>query len=309
MITVGFYGSGTDAVWWQEVLVDLVPGVAIVDLMSDAGKNSDIALVWAPPAGAFSELKRLKGIILQGQGVDHMMADETVPRDVSLVRLVDPDMSNALSHWAILNALDFWRHGPYYRTQQQQKNWAPRPQRPSTGGIVGVMGVGAIGTVIAQRFAALGFSVRGWARTARSVDDVEMFAGTDGLAAFADGADIIVSVLPLTPETRGVMNKAFFDRLAPGACIINGGRGPQIVDEDLLQALDSGQLGGAALDVFAVEPLPKDHPFWTHPKVTVWPHVAAQTNPETAAAQVAAAITAMMAGDRPANQVDWSRGY
>jgi len=228
---------------------------------------------------------------------------------VPLVRLVDPDMSNALSHWAILNALDFWRHGPYYRTQQQQKNWAPRPQRPSTGGIVGVMGVGAIGTVIAQRFAALGFSVRGWARTARSVDDVEMFAGTDGLAAFADGADIIVSVLPLTPETRGVMNKAFFDRLAPGACIINGGRGPQIVDEDLLQALDSGQLGGAALDVFAVEPLPKDHPFWTHPKVTVWPHVAAQTNPETAAAQVAAAITAMMAGDRPANQVDWSRGY
>lgn len=309
MITVGFYGSGTDAGWWQEVLGGLVPGVVIVDLMSDAGKNSDIALVWAAPAGALSELKNLKGIILQGQGVDHMMADETVPRDVPLVRLVDPDMSNALSHWAILNALDFWRHGPYYRAQQQQKTWAPRAQRPSTGGIVGVMGVGAIGTIIAQRFAGLGFSVRGWARTARNVDDVEMFAGVDGLAAFADGADIIVSVLPLTPDTRGVMNKAFFDRLAPGACIINGGRGPQIVDEDLLQALDSGQLDGAALDVFAVEPLPQDHPFWTHPKVTVWPHVAAQTNPDTAAAQVAAAITAMMAGDKPANQVDWSRGY
>ncbi len=145
-----------------------------------------------------------------------MMADETVPRDVPLVRLVDPDMSNALSHWAILNALDFWRHGPYYRAQQQQKTWALRAQRPSTGGsIVGVMGVGAIGTVIAQRFAGLGFSVRGWARTARNVDDVEMFAGVDGLAAFADGADIIVSVLPLTPDTRGVMNKAFLTGLRP----------------------------------------------------------------------------------------------
>ena len=118
-----------------------------------------------------------------------------------------------------------------------------------------------------------------------------------------------MSVLPLTPETTGIMNAGFFGMLADGAFIINGGRGPQVDDDDLLAALDSGKLGGAALDVFAVEPLPQDHAFWTHPKVRVWPHVAAQTNAVSAADQVARAITAMIAGDEPANRVDWARGY
>ena len=237
------------------------------------------------------------------------MADETVPRDVPLIRLVDPDMSDALSHWAILNALDFWRNGQHYRDQQQQRKWTPMPQRRSRGGIVGVMGVGAIGAVIASRFAALGFHVRGWARTPRILDGVDIFAGMEGLDAFADGAEIIVSVLPLTPQTTAIMNKDFFGRLAKGAFIINGGRGPQIDDDHLLAALDSGQVGGAALDVFRSEPLPADHVFWSHPKISVWPHVAAQTNPATAARQVANAITAVMAGKAPANRVDWSRGY
>jgi glyoxylate/hydroxypyruvate reductase A len=238
-----------------------------------------------------------------------MMADETAPRDIPLVRLVDPDMSDALSHWAILNALDFWRNGPHYRNQQQQRKWTPLTQRRSSGGIVGVMGVGAIGSVIASRFAALGFQVRGWARTPLSLEGVEIFAGMEELGAFADGAEIIVSVLPLTPQTTAIMNEDFFSRLAKGAFIINGGRGPQIDDDDLLAALDSGQLGGAALDVFRTEPLPADHIFWSHPKISVWPHVAAQTNPATAARQVADAINALMAGEEPANRVDWGRGY
>ena len=163
--------------------------------------------------------------------------------------------------------------------------------------------------MIARRFAALGFEVRGYARTPREIDGVTCFAGPGQLAAFARGLDIVVSVLPLTPDTTGIMNAAFFANLADGAFIINGGRGPQVNDMDLLAALGSGKVGGAALDVFAVEPLPQDHAFWTHPGVRVWPHVAAQTNATSAADQVAAAITAMMAGTEPANRVDWSRGY
>jgi glyoxylate/hydroxypyruvate reductase A len=309
MITIGFYGDAEEAVMWQQSLAKLVPDCEVVDLLSDSGRMCDFALVWAPPPNAFTNLPNLKGIILQGQGVDHMMADETAPRDIPLVRLVDPDMSDALSHWAILNALDFWRNGPHYRNQQQQRKWTPLTQRRSSGGIVGVMGVGAIGSVIASRFAALGFQVRGWARTPRALEGVEIFAGMEGLGAFADGAEIIVSVLPLTPQTTAIMNEDFFGRLAKGAFIINGGRGPQIDDDDLLAALDSGQLGGAALDVFRTEPLPADHVFWSHPKISVWPHVAAQTNPATAARQVAGAITALMAGEEPANRVDWGRGY
>ena len=309
MVRIGFYGQPDEAADWQKKLTPFLPDFQIVDLMSDAGKTSDVALVWAPPAGALAGLPNLKGIVLQGQGVDHMMADSTVPRDVPLVRLIDPDMSDALSHWAILNALDFWRDGAQYRVQQAEKIWKPIAQRQISDAVVGVLGVGAIGSVIASRFAALGFKTRGWARTAKTIQDVDVFAGADSLAKFADGLHISVCVLPLTAQTRHIMNASYFDKLADGAFVINGGRGLQVNDDDLLAALASGKIGGAALDVFATEPLPDDHPYWAHPNVRVWPHVAARTNPDTASRQVAAAITAMMAGDEPVNRVDWTRGY
>ena len=309
MIRIGFYGSDADIDLWRAALETRLPPFEIARLLDDAGQQCDVALVWAPPPGALTACANLRGIIMQGQGVDHMMRDETVPRSVPLVRLVDPDMSNALSHWAILCALDFWRDADHYRTAQADRRWDPRPQRPATGGQVGILGTGAIGSVIARRFAALGFSVRGFARSERHIEGVEMFAGGDQLAAFADGLDIVVSVLPLTPDTTGIINADFLARMSAGAFVINGGRGPQLVEDDLLDAIDRGQIAGAALDVFATEPLPANHPFWAHPAITVWPHVAAQTNPNTAAQQVAAAITAIMDGSEPENRVDWQRGY
>jgi len=309
MIRIGFYGNASDIAKWETSLATRLSDFEIHELLSQAGAKSDVALVWAPPPHAFANCPNLRGIIMQGQGVDHMMRDDTVPRDIPLVRLIDPDMANALSHWAILNALDFWRDGAAYRAQQDARHWRSLPQRPATGARVGVLGVGAIGTVIATRFAALGFEVRGFSRLPKQIDGVEVFAGMDQLADFATGLDIVVSVLPLTPQTTGIMDAAFFNSLAPGAFVINGGRGPQVVDDDLLAALDSGRIGGAALDVFAVEPLPESHPFWTHPHIRVWPHVAAQTNATSAADQVAEAILRMMAGESPANRVDWARGY
>ena len=309
MIRIGFYGRANAMAQWEDSLAGRLPPFEIVELMSDAGASCDVAFVWAPPRDALTRCLNLRGIIIRGQGVDHMMRDDTVPRDIPLVRLIDPDMANALSHWAILNALDFWRDGASYREQEQRRVWQHIPQRPATGAKVGILGIGAIGNVIARRFAALSFEVRGYARTPRSIEGVATFAGSDQLAAFAGGLDIVVSVLPLTPETTGIMDEDFFGMLADGAFIINAGRGPQVNDDDLLAALKSGKLGGAALDVFAVEPLPKDHPFWANHKVRVWPHVAAQTNATSATEQVAAAITAMMDGKEPANRVDWSRGY
>lgn len=309
MVSIGFYGDDHGRDMWRQRLTPLLSDFDIFDLETDSGMQADIALVWAPPRGVLAKMPHLRGIIMQGQGVDHMMGDDTTPRSVPLVRLVDPDMSDALSHWAILNALDMWRDGAHYRAQQAEKVWKPLEQRPATGAVIGIMGVGAIGSVIATRFASLGFKVKGWARTRRTLDNVEIFAGMDELPAFLAHTDIVVSVLPLTPATSGIMNADFFAALADGAFVINGGRGGQLVEADLLAALDSGKIGGAALDVFATEPLPSTHPFWTHPKISVWPHVAAQTNPQTAARQVATAITDIMAGKVPANQVDWDRGY
>lgn len=309
MIRIAFYSAGDSWNNWAERLLPLVNNIEFVDLMADEAADAEIALVWAPPSGRLAALPNLRGIILQGQGVDHMMSDPTTPQDIPLVRLVDPDMSAALSHWAILAALDFWRDGPCYRQQQIKKIWAKKPQRRAQGGVVGVMGVGAIGSVIATRFAGLGFTVKGWARTPRQLPSVSLYTGMRGLDSFLKDVEILVSVLPLTPETRGIMNADLFAKLAPGACVINGGRGLQIVEQDLLMALESGQVGAAVLDVFETEPLPAAHPFWTHDKIAVWPHVAAQTNPQSAAQQVADAITKIMAGQAPANQVDWHRGY
>ena len=309
MITIAFYSAGGNWDDWEQRLTPHMSSIRFVDLMSDEAMQADVALVWAPPSGRLAALPHLRGIIMQGQGVDHMMADASVPRNIPLVRLVDPDMSAALSHWTILAALDFWRDGPYYRARQREKIWAPKPQRPAQGGIVGVMGVGAIGSVVATRFAGLGFRVKGWARTRRQLDQVTVYAGMKELDNFLQDVQILVSVLPLTPKTRGIMNADLLAKLAPGACVINAGRGSQIVDDDLLTALESGQIEAAVLDVFETEPLPSSHPFWSHDQIIVWPHVAAQTNPETAAQQVATAIDAIMAGKTPANQVDWRRGY
>lgn len=309
MISIGFYGSDTDREVWCHRLAPFLSDVDIVNLESDAGKKADIALVWVPPRGLLAQMPNLRGIILQGQGVDHMMSDATTPRSVPLVRLVDPDMSDALSHWAILCALDMWRDGPQYRAQQAEAIWKPINQRPVTGAVIGIMGVGAIGSVIATRFAGLGFRVKGWTRTERRLDNVEMFSGKNALPTFLDGTNIVVSVLPLTLATSGIMNKDFFAALPDGAFIINGGRGGQLVEADLLVALEEGKIGGAALDVFVNEPLLATHPFWSHPKISVWPHVAAQTNPQTAARQVATAITDIMAGKTPVNNINWDRGY
>ena len=309
MITIGMYSDADQSDLWRERLAPHLDEFRIIALDSDEGARSDVAIVWAPPPGLLARRPNLRGIINEGQGVDILMRDDTVPRHIPLVRIVDPDMSDALSHWAILNALDFWRDGHTYRAQQQRREWRALAQRPAAGAKVGVLGTGAIGSVIARRFAGLGFDVRGFARTPREIEGVRMFAGEGQLDAFAEGLEIVVSVLPLTPATRGLMNARFMKRLARGAFIINGGRGEQLVDEDLIAALDSGQVAGAALDVFRVEPLDASHPYWTHDRVRVWPHVAAQTNPRTAAKQVAEAITCMMEGRRPENSVDWERGY
>ena len=231
--------------------------------MSEEGRLADIALVWAPPPGRLAEMPNLKGIINKGQGVDHVMRDPTVPRQTPLVRLVDPDMSDALSHWAILAALDFWRDAGYYRQKQRQKIWKPIAQRPATGAVVGIMGVGAIGSVVARRFALLGFMVRGWARTSRMIDDVAVYAGADQFLDFLDGVDILVSALPLTSETEGIMNADLFDRLAKGAFVINAGRGQQLVDVDLIAALESGRFLVPRWTCSTKNPYPTRTPFGT----------------------------------------------
>ncbi len=313
MIKIAYFDSnGTEQKkrWWQDCLTQRLGPCQLVDLITPEALDAAFALVWYPPPGRLAALDRLQLIISLGQGVDHLVSDSTLPHSARIVRLVDPDMSHALSQWVILGILDHLRNGPAYRLQAQNRVFAALDQQQTLNLSVGVYGMGAIGSVIAARLHALGFDVHGWSRTARNFSsDITAHHGPSGFAEMLAGCFVHVCILPLTQQTQDIFDAAAFARMPRGSYFINAGRGRQVVEDDLLAAVRSMHLSGACLDVFVQEPLPAAHPFWDEPSITVWPHVAAQTNPLTAADQVAAAIKAVAGGQLPAHLVDRSKGY
>jgi glyoxylate/hydroxypyruvate reductase A len=295
---------------WQTRLAAYLPGCQLVPLVDKAADDAEIALVWAPPAGRLAELSQLKLAVSLGQGVDHVMVPGKLPDNIPLIRIVDPDMSHALSQWVILAALDHLRDGPVYREQARKRVFASHNQRQTRGLRLAVYGMGAIGSMIATRLADIGFQVHGWSRSERpQTSALTMHHGRKGFDNLLSNCQLHVCILPLTDETRHIFDADAFAAMPRGAYFINGGRGAQVDESALLQAISSGHIAGATLDVFEHEPLPDNHPFWDEPRITIWPHVAAQTNPETAAQQVADAIIAVRAGQDPVNLVDRQRGY
>ena len=295
---------------WQMRLTAYLPGCQLVPLADNAADDAEIALVWGPPDGRLAELSQLKLAVSLGQGVDHLMVPGKLSDDIPLIRIVDPDMSHALSQWVILAALDHLRDGPMYREQARQRIFSSHSQRQTRGLPLAVYGMGAIGSMIATRLADIGFQVHGWSRSERpQAGVITMHHGHAGFDKLLSTCQLHVCILPLTDETWHIFGADAFAAMPRGAYFINGGRGAQVDEAALLQAIVSGHIAGATLDVFEHEPLPDNHPFWDESRITIWPHVAAQTNPETAAQQVADAIMAVQAGHVPANLVDRQRGY
>lgn len=295
---------------WQMRLAAYLPGCQLVPLAEKAADDAEIALVWGPPDGRLAELSQLKLAVSLGQGVDHLMVPGKLPDDIPLIRIVDPDMSHALSQWVILAALDHLRDGPMYREQARQRIFSSHSQRQTRELPLAVYGMGAIGSMIATRLADIGFQVHGWSRSERpQAGVITMHHGHAGFDKLLSTCQLHVCILPLTDETWHIFGADAFAAMPRGAYFINGGRGAQVDEAALLQAIVSGHIAGATLDVFEHEPLPDNHPFWDESRITIWPHVAAQTNPETAAQQVADAIMAVQAGHVPANLVDRQRGY
>lgn len=279
-----------------------------------AAGQADVALVWKPPAALFDEQRDLRLIFNLGAGVDALLALPNLPRQVPLLRLEDAGMSEALAEYVLAAVLRVYRGFDRYAAQQRAGQWQPLPLRERSAFQVGVLGLGVIGGAIARALAQHGFAVRGFARSARAVDGVRCLAGPLDPAApecarFLDGLDLLVSVLPLTESTRGALNAAVFSRLARGAHLVNVGRGAHLVEADLLAALDAGQLGGATLDVFAQEPLPAAHPFWSRPAILITPHVSAETQLAPSAAQIASKIAAWQRGHPVSGVVNPLRGY
>lgn len=269
----------------------------------------DVALAWKPPHGVLATFPNLRLICSLGMGVDHIFQDPRLPAHVPIARLVDQNMVEQMSEYVLYGVLHFHRRFDVYGQYQREKRWEELPLPHTAMRRVGIMGIGEIGSDSARKLAGLGFPVRGWSRSLRSIPGVECYAGTEQLAAFLNGLDVLVSVLPLTDETSGIVNSRVLSQLAPGAYFINVARGGLVVEEDLVAALDAGQIGGALLDVTAVEPLPVSSPLWTHPNVLLTPHIAGLTNPVTAVHPIADNIRRIAEGRPILHLVDPRRGY
>jgi glyoxylate/hydroxypyruvate reductase A len=270
----------------------------------------EYAVTFRPPHGLLKSLSNLKIVFSLGAGVDGILDDADYPTSVPLVRFVDRTLSREMSQYCVLHVLMHYRMQRCFDHAQAERQWRQTmlPKRTEDTG-VGILGLGEIGTATAERLRDLGFRVSGWSRTRRRVAGVESFAGNAELPAFLARSDFLICLLPLTPETGGILDTQLFAQLPKGAFIINAARGGHVVEADLVAALDSGHLGGATLDVFAVEPLPEDSPLWPHPKITVTPHIAAISEAPVAARYIVERIRRFERGEPLENVVDPRRGY
>ena len=274
-----------------------------------AASEIDIALVANPSPGSLRDLPALRLIQSLWAGVDRLLADASVPAHVPLARMVDPAMNETMAQTALWAVLSLHRGFFRYAAQQRAGLWQPHPLRRADEITVAVLGLGEMGRAAAQRLVQHGYRVIGWSRRAAVVGGVLAQAGAAALPSVLPQAQIVVNLLPLTPETRGLFDAAAFAQMPRGAGFVNLARGAHVVDADLLAALARGQIGHAVLDVFDTEPLPPAHAFWAHPAVTVLPHIAAPTDPCSAAAIAARNVRALREGRPLEHLVDRARGY
>ena len=295
--------------WWLQLAAAL-PGERLVRDRSECDLAAiDVTLVANPPAGALQGLPSLRLVQSLWAGVDKLLADKTVPTQVPLARMVDPAMNETMAETVLWAALSLQRGFFDYAAQQQARQWAPHALRRPPDLAVAILGLGQMGACAAQALVRQGFRVTGWSTRETRIAGVDTRAGVTALPQVLAAADIVVNLLPLTPATRGLFNAATFAQMRHGASLVNFARGAHVVDADLLQALATGQLARAVLDVFHTEPLPTDHPYWSHPRVMVLPHVAAPTDPRSAALIAAANVRALRDAQPLANVVDRVRGY
>jgi len=266
----------------------------------------DVALVATPPKGVLKKLRGAKLIQSLWMGVEGLLADPDYPKGVPLARLVDPGMVAAMSETVLAHVLDWHRRHNQYRAQQRERLWLRHNQYIASDRTIGLLGLGELGTDAARKLLALGFNVAGWSRRAKHVAGVKSF--TD-LSAMLPLCDAVVCLLPLTAQTRGILNSGTLAKVKRNGIVINVARGGHVNRKDLVAALDSGHLSHAYLDVFEPEPLPKDDPLWLHPKISITPHTAALTEPRTAVPKIVENVERARRGEAPLNRVDFDAGY
>ena len=309
-----FLVEAWDTSWWKEEICRLDPSRTVFTAAKEADANTiEYALVWKPQPGLLKTYPKLRVIFSLGAGVDHVFADPQLP-DVPVVRIVDKDLTARMSEYILLNVLMHHRSTLLSLKNQRTQNWEDRIDPAAHELRVGIMGLGELGTDAANKLAMMGYQVAGWSRSAKNLPGISCFHGHEGLEAFLNRTDILVALLPHTPATEGILNQKLFSKLAKdgplgGAVLINAGRGKLQRSEDIVAALDNGDLIGASLDVFEQEPLASDSPLWNDQRIIITPHNAAVSDPKALCRYIMDQIINFEAGKPLRNVVDPKTGY
>ncbi|QOZ29622.1 glyoxylate/hydroxypyruvate reductase A [Bradyrhizobium sp. CCBAU 51753] len=284
--------------------------VEVVDHNEHNDTDVRLALAWHPADEAFSGYPNLQAVCSIGAGVDNIVRCPSLKPDVDVVRVVDPGQAQMMSGFVAWHVIGHQRGFATYQTQQRDRVWQPRPQRNVDSVQVGILGYGEIGRKVAADLAYLGFPVLCWSRTAKPMSGTtRSYHGSAGLGEMLNETEVLVNLLPLTRATCGILDAQVFTKMQRGGYLVQIGRGEHLMEADLLAALDSGQLAGAALDVFATEPLPPSHPFWEHPKITITPHDASDVSMHAVASTLIETAKAICVGRRPPRAINRALGY
>jgi len=294
------------APWLQGVQAALPQ--ARVSVWSPGAPQADMAIVWAPPQQFIDEQPGLQALFNTGAGVDALL-QLRLPPHLKVIRLDDAGMSVQMAEYVCHAVIRHFRDFAAYDEDAQTGRWSFRKPRSRADFAVGVMGLGVLGERVAQALRVFEFPVNGYSRSPKQIEGVRGFAGREQLGAFLQASRVLVNLMPLTPETENLLNRNTLSQLQPGGYVINVARGRHLVDEDLIALIDSGHLAGATLDVFRAEPLPPEHPFWRHPKITITPHSSARTLREQSIAQIVGKMQALQRGESVRGVVDPVRGY
>lgn len=309
---VAVHSSGDGPTAWVAALKDEMPGVdarPAMEITGDDLARVDVSISWRLPHGRLAEFPNLKLAQSIGAGVDHILEDPQRPLHVPIARLIDPFMAGSMTHHIVLQILRWHRQADKYERYRADHIWPMSEAFDHRRLHVAILGLGTLGEHLSRALTGLEIANTGWTRSPRSAEGVTSVSGADALDPLLARSNVVVCLLPLTTQTEGVLSAELFAKLPTGAFLVNVGRGGHLVEEDLIPALESGQLSAAALDVFRQEPLPADHPFWDDDRIYITPHIAAEVNPSTASIVFARNIALLRAGETPTGLVDLDRGY
>ncbi|KAB8307555.1 glyoxylate/hydroxypyruvate reductase A [Erwinia endophytica] len=294
---------------WARLLAELAPEINFRQ-WPDIGNPLDVdyLVAWQPPENIMQWFPNLKVLFSVGAGADQFDY-ASLPPELPVVRMIEPGLTQGMVEYVTFAVLGLHRGMPRYLQQQRQQQWLEQPAKPAAQCRVGVMGVGTLGEAVLQPLVQFGYDCAGWSRTAKNLPGVQSYVGEAQLNAFLARTDILICLLPLTDATEGILNASLFAQLPPGAALVQVGRGRQLNHQHLLEALNQQQLSAAVIDVTQPEPLPEGHPFWRHPAIWLTPHIASQTQPESAVRALLDNIRRFENGEPMQGLVDRQRGY